>query len=165
MTDLYRIRIDACVAGEVTATIALNDPQASDLPAKSNVALQVLTDSFRHIREFPDEVRPDCSGYGQLAPRAQVELERLDGLLREGAYARYVSEAAEQVLLVEQAGEAGWDAVDAWESELLAGVAPDETETPAPSITLRLRVRDPELTGHLVPGLTWTTPIWDRTEG
>lgn len=169
MSDLYRIKIIGIVGNELVAKIYLHNTQASDLPAKKNIGLQVLTDSFFHMVNMPKDVNLEAVEIEALLKDCERSiLNAYDQYIHDSekvSYGEYIAIAEQEIEHIEITAEENWKTVSLWEEEIYEGVGYFETKTPVPATTFLIRVFNKKLLKHLKEGLEWTSPMWDRTEG
>ncbi len=169
MADLYKIRIDKVKDNEVIATIFLHNFQASDLPLKNNIALQIISDSFYHMKHYPSDVNLDKENIQKLIQKTD-EATLLNYQQMVGNHSQrddvlnFLNVADQEILHLEYLKGENWELAKKWQAELESGKNVGETSMTAPSDTLRFSVKSIALIQHLVEGLEWTTPMFDREE-
>ena len=168
MADLYRIKIDKIQDETVTSTIYLHNFQAADLPANKNVALQIIMDSFFHMKEMPEDINLSRAEIVKLLSNcSETELSKYSDMLhKQGKVGNEKFLAISEILInsVIEVSDKNWDKVDLWIGELDKGTKPDRTQIEAPSIQIQFQLSKNALHNHLKAGLEWTTPMWDREE-
>lgn len=169
MSDLYKIKIISIVGNELVAKVYLHNTQAADLPAKKNIGLQILTDSFFHMLNMQEDINLSAEIIESLLNVSdQKHLMEYDQYIHDSDkvnYETYIAIANREIVEIKITAEENWETVSDWEEEIYDGVDYDETKTPVPSTTFLIKVLNKDLLKHLQKDLEWTTPMWDRTEG
>lgn len=169
MSDLYRIKIIGIVGNELVAKVYLHNTQAPDLPAKKNIGLQLLTDSFFHMVNMPNDLNLEAIEIEALLEHCdRTTLMEYDQYIHDSTkvnYEQYIAIAEQEIEHIEITAEENWETVASWEEEIYEGVSYYETKTPVPATTFLIKVFNKKLLKHLTEDLEWTSPMWDRTEG
>ncbi len=165
MGDLYRVEITDRTSDEVQARLVLISVQSADLPAKKNIALQVLTEMFYELFDeeytFFDAFDPvQFAGYEDLESiEKRICLSRLAFHMAD-RYALFLAQAEKEIVWVKMIGDGNFEHVEAWEEALYDDRKP-ECE---PWTEIRFKVRDPEILEHVEIGMRVPSRMFDKTE-
>lgn len=167
MADLYKIEILSLEENQLRVKVDLINVQVGDLAVNKNVALQFATDAYYHMKNFEVDINLNKEELKTLLKNAATkELDQYNSYLHHQEsinYAKFISIAEQEVLIVKEIEEANWDEhkIKLWEELYHAG---DKVgaERISPSQTFYIRFRNAALLKHLQVGLVWRTPMFDR---